>query len=102
MIDKPVKKKAYIKYSPLKGVEDMESKAAVIAIIVEKPDSVKSLNGILHEYAQYIIGRMGIPYPQKNINIISIVVDAPNNTIDALLEKISGLDGINAKAVYST
>ena len=79
----------------------MESKAAIIAIIVEKPDSVKSLNGILHEYAQYIIGRMGIPYPKRNINIISIVVDAPNKTLDALSEKICGLDGISAKTVYS-
>jgi putative iron-only hydrogenase system regulator len=80
----------------------MENKAAVIAIIVEKPDSVKSLNGILHEHAQYIIGRMGIPYPKRDINIISIVVDAPTNTIDALSEKISGLDGISAKTVYSS
>jgi putative iron-only hydrogenase system regulator len=80
----------------------MESKAAIIAIIVEKPDSVKNLNGILHEHAQYIIGRMGIPYPKKNINIISIVVDAPSNTLNALSEKISGLDGISAKTVYSS
>jgi putative iron-only hydrogenase system regulator len=80
----------------------MESKAAIIAIIVEKPDSVKNFNEILHEYAQYIIGRMGIPYPKKNINIISIAVDAPQNTIDTLTEKVSGLDGISAKTVYST
>jgi putative iron-only hydrogenase system regulator len=79
----------------------MENKAAIIAIIVEKPDSVEKLNGILHEYAQYIIGRMGLPYPKKNINIISIVVDAPNNTIDALSGKISALEGISAKTVYS-
>jgi putative iron-only hydrogenase system regulator len=80
----------------------MENKAAVIAIIVEKPDSVKNLNGLLHEYAQYIIGRMGIPYPKRNINIISIVVDAPTNTIDTLSGKISGLGGISAKTVYSS
>jgi putative iron-only hydrogenase system regulator len=80
----------------------MESKAAIIAIIVEKPDSVKSLNGILHEHAQYIVGRMGIPYSKRNINIISIVVDAPSTTIDALSGKISGLDGISAKTVYSS
>jgi len=79
----------------------MESKAAIIAIIIEKPDSVKNFNEILHEYAQYIIGRMGIPYPKKNINIISLAVDASPNTIDALAEKISGLDGISAKTVYS-
>jgi putative iron-only hydrogenase system regulator len=80
----------------------MENKAAVIAIIVEKQDNVKNLNGILHEYAQYIIGRMGIPYPKRNINIISIVVDAPTNTIDELSGKISGLGGISAKTVYSS
>ena len=80
----------------------MESKAAIIAIIIEKPDSVKNFNEILHEYAQYIIGRMGIPYPKKNINIISIAVDAPTSIIDTLAEKIRGLDGINARTVYST
>jgi putative iron-only hydrogenase system regulator len=80
----------------------MESKAAIIAIIIEKPDSVKNFNEILHEYAQYIIGRMGIPYPKKNINIISIAVDAPQNIIETLAEKIRGLDGINARTVYSS
>jgi putative iron-only hydrogenase system regulator len=79
----------------------MEEKAAVIAIIVEKQDNVEKLNGILHEYAKYIVGRMGLPYSKRNINIISIVVDAPNSTIDELSGKISGLDGINAKTVYS-
>ena len=80
----------------------MESKAAIIAIIVKNPDSVEKLNGILHEHAQYIVGRMGIPYSKRNINIISIVVDAPSTTIDALSGKISGLDGISAKTVYSS
>jgi len=79
----------------------MESKAAIIAIIVEKQDSVQSLNGILHEYAQYIIGRMGLPYSPKKINIISVIIDAPQTAIEALSGKISGLDGVSAKAVYS-
>jgi len=79
----------------------MESKAAIIGIIVGKPDSVEKLNGILHEYAQYIIGRMGLPYSKRKINIISVIIDAPQNAIEALSGKISGLDGVSAKAVYS-
>ena len=79
----------------------MESKVAVIAIIVENADSVESLNGILHEYAKYLIGRMGIPYHKKNINIISIAVDAPQDTINALSGKIDKLNGVSAQVVYS-
>jgi len=79
----------------------MESKVAVIAIIVENADSVESLNGILHEYAQCLIGRMGIPYHKKNINIISIAVDAPQDTINALSGKIDKLNGVSAQVVYS-
>ena len=56
---------------------ETENRAAIIAIIVENRDSVESLNGILHEHAQYLLGRMGIPYHKKNINIISIAIDAP-------------------------
>jgi len=80
----------------------MENRAAILAIIVENPDSVESLNAILHEYAQYIIGRMGIPYHKRNINIISVAVDAPHDTISALSGKIGRLNGVSAKAVYST
>ena len=79
----------------------METRAAILAIIVENPDSVESLNGILHEYAQYIIGRMGVPYREKNINIISVAIDASHDTISALSGKIGRLDGVNVKAVYS-
>jgi putative iron-only hydrogenase system regulator len=79
----------------------MENRAAIIAIIVENTDSVEKLNGILHEYSQYIIGRMGIPYPKKNINIISVAIDAPHDTISALAGKIGRLDGVNVQAVYS-
>jgi len=80
----------------------MENKAAIIGIIVGKTDSVEKLNGILHEYAQYIIGRMGLPYSKRKVNIISVIIDAPQNYIEALSGKISGLDGVSAKAVYST
>ena len=79
----------------------METRIAIIAIIVEKPESVEKLNAPLHEYAEYIIGRMGIPYRERRISIISIAIDAPHNTISALSGKIGRLPGINAKTVYS-
>lgn len=79
----------------------METRVAVISIIVESPESVEKLNSILHEYGEYIIGRMGIPYRRKNINIISIALDAPHNTVSALSGKIGNLSGIHAKTAYS-
>ena len=79
----------------------METRVAVIGIIVENEDSVNRLNGLLHDYGKYIVGRMGIPYREKGINIISIVIDAPQDVISALSGKIGGLDGVSAKAVYS-
>lgn len=79
----------------------METRVAVMSIIVEKSDTVEKLNSILHEYGEYIIGRMGIPYRQKNINIISIAIDAPQNTISSLSGKIGKLDGISVKTAFS-
>ena len=79
----------------------METRVAVIGIIVEDKDSVESLNKILHEYGAYIIGRMGIPYRAKNINVISIAVDAPQDVISSLSGKIGMLKGISAKTAYS-
>lgn len=79
----------------------MENRVAVIGIIVENPNSVSTLNEILHNYANYIIGRMGIPYRTKNINIISIAVDAPEDIINAVAGKISRLNGITAKTAFS-
>jgi len=79
----------------------MENRAAIIAIIVENRESVESLNAILHEYAQYLLGRMGIPYHKKNINIISVAIDAPQDTINTLSGKIGKLDGVSAQVVYS-
>ena len=79
----------------------MNSRVALIGIVVEKADSVEALNRILHEYGSYIIGRMGIPYAKRNINIISIAVDAPSDIISALSGKLGRLDGISTKAVYS-
>ena len=79
----------------------METRVAIIGIIVEDADSVEKLNGILHDYGSYIIGRMGLPYKEKNINIISLAVDAPNDVISALSGKLGKLTGVSAKAVYS-
>lgn len=79
----------------------METRVAIIGIIVEDPTQVGALNAILHEYSQYIIGRMGIPYAQRNINVISVAVDAPQTEISALSGKIGRLTGISAKTAYS-
>lgn len=79
----------------------METRVAVMSIIVENNETVEKLNALLHEYGQYIIGRMGIPYREKNINIISIALDAPSNIISALSGKIGNLDGISVKTAYS-
>lgn len=79
----------------------METRVAVMGIIVESTDSVQELNSILHDYGRYIIGRMGIPYREKDINIISIAVDAPQDTISSLSGKIGRLDGVSVKTAYS-
>ena len=78
-----------------------ETRVAIIGIIVENTRSVETLNELLHENGKYIIGRMGIPYREKNINIISIVMDAPQDTIAALSGKIGALPGVSAKTAYS-
>ena len=77
------------------------SRVAVIGIIVENYDSVDALNDILHDYADYIIGRMGIPYREKHINIISIAIDADQDIINTLSGRVGKLDGISAKTAYS-
>ena len=79
----------------------MADRVAVISIIVENPDSVEPLNALLHEYGSHIIGRMGIPYREKNVHIISVAIDAPQDVINALSGKIGRLAGITAKTVYS-
>lgn len=79
----------------------METRVAVISIIIEDPASVQPMNEILHQYSEYIIGRMGIPYRSRGISIISIAMDAPQDTISALSGKIGRLSGVSAKAAYS-
>ena len=79
----------------------METRVAVMSIIVENPESVEKLNQILHENGPYIIGRMGIPYREKKINIISIALDAPQNAISSMSGKIGNLPGVSVKTAYS-
>ena len=78
-----------------------DKRLAIIAIVVENTDVVAELNALLHEYSACIIGRMGIPYREKGINIISVAVDAPENEITALSGKIGRLAGVSTKTAYS-
>lgn len=79
----------------------MEKKVALVGILVENQDAVETLNGILHTYSDHIIGRMGLPHKEKNINIISIAMDAPKEIIDKMSTEISQLQGITANMVCS-
>ncbi len=79
----------------------METRVAVVALIIESGESVAVVNGILHDYAEHIIGRMGLPYRQKDMNIISIVMDAPHDVISAFSGKLGRVDGVSAKTLYS-
>lgn len=74
---------------------------AVMSIIVENPESVERINALLHEYAQFIIGRMGIPHREKGVNIISVAIDGPQDKTSALSGKIGKLDGVTVKTAYS-
>lgn len=78
-----------------------ETRIALIGIIVEDMDSIEALNSLLHENSHYIVGRMGIPYRERGVNIISVAVDAPQDVINALSGKLGRLHGITAKTVYS-
>ena len=79
----------------------MATRVAVMSIIVENSEMTAELNAVLHNYGEYIIGRMGIPYRQKGINIISVAIDAPQDTISALSGKIGKLQGVSVKTAYS-
>lgn len=78
----------------------METRLALIGIIVGKRDETTKLNELLHEYGQYIVGRMGIPYKDKDINVISIIIDAPQDTISALSGKLGMLHDVSTKTIY--
>lgn len=79
----------------------METRVAILAIVVEERERAEELNRILHEYGAYIVGRMGIPYEKKGISLISVAVDAPQDVISTISGKIGKLPGVSAKAVYS-
>ena len=79
----------------------METRVAVMSIIVEDPASVEALNALLHCFGEHIIGRMGIPYREKKINIISLALDAPQDTISALAGKVGNLPGVSVKTAYA-
>ena len=78
-----------------------ETRTALIGIIVENEGAVDELNHLLHEYRKYIIGRMGVPHPQKEMSIISIALEADQNTISALSGKLGALEGVSTKTIYS-
>lgn len=79
----------------------MDTRVAIIGVIIERPESAEPFNALLHEYSRYIIGRMGLPYRARNINVVSVVVDAPQDVISALSGKIGRLSGVSAKTAYS-
>ena len=80
----------------------METRVAVISMIVEKEGDIEGLNAILHDFSSYIIGRMGIPYRTRNVNIISVVLDAPSDEIASLAGKLGNLPGVSLKTAYSS
>lgn len=86
---------------PSERIQNMESRVALIGVIVENHNSVEELNRILHQYAQYIIGRMGVPYAKRGISIISIAIDAPADEISSLSGKLGMLPGVSTKTIYS-
>lgn len=78
-----------------------DTRVAVISVIVEKKDKIRELNQLLHDYGSYVIGRMGVPYPAKDVSIICLALDAPQDTINTLTGGLGKLDGVTAKATYS-
>lgn len=79
----------------------MGNRVAMLGIVVEKEEAVEPLNALLHQYRQYVIGRMGIPYRERGINLISIVVDAPGDAINTLAGKLGGIQGLTVKTLYA-
>lgn len=79
----------------------MQQRVALIGILVENKDSVEKINSLLHQWEQYIIGRMGIPHRERGVSIISIAMDAPQNAISTLSGKLGQLDGVSSKVIYT-
>ena len=79
----------------------MQTRVAVLAIIVEQLQAAEKLNAVLHEYGEHIIGRMGLPYREKGVHIVSVALDAPQDTIAALAGKLGNIEGVSVKTAYS-
>lgn len=79
----------------------MENRVALLSIVVENADAVEILNGLLHEYRMYILGRMGIPHRERGISLISVVLDAPADALNTLSGKLGQIDGVAAKTLYA-
>ena len=79
----------------------MQTRVAVIAIVVENPDSVAEVNRLLHDAADWILGRMGLPYRERGVNLISVAIDAPQDVISTLSGRVGALPGVSAKTAYS-
>ena len=77
----------------------METRVAVISIIIENPDSVQAMNELLHQYSSYVIGRMGIPYRDRGVSVISLVVDGTNDEVSALTGTLGRIPGISVKSM---
>ncbi|MBR2778611.1 MAG: iron-only hydrogenase system regulator [Firmicutes bacterium] len=82
-------------------MSEQNSRLTIIAIVVEEPDSAVNINSLLHEYSSYIIGRMGIPYPSRQVSLISVAIDAKEDVISALTGKLGRLNGVTVKTAYS-
>ncbi len=78
-----------------------ETRLAVVSVIVENTDCSDKLNALLHEFGEYVVGRMGIPYRAKKVSVLSVVVDAPQETVNALTGKLGMLEGVTAKTLFS-
>lgn len=83
-------------------MSDSSTRVALVGIIVEDRDAAARINGLLHEYGEYVIGRMGIPYREKQLNVISVVLDAPQNVVSALSGKLGMIPGVSSKCVYGS
>ena len=79
----------------------MENRVALLGIVVEREEAVEQLNGLLHQYREYVVGRMGIPYRQRGVNLISIVLDAPGDAISSLAGRLGAVKGISVKTLYA-
>lgn len=79
----------------------MESRIAVLAIIINKPDSVEKVNSVLHEFREYVLGRLGIPYREKAVSVISIILDAPQEKLNSLSGKLGMIDGVSSKVLVT-